>query len=201
MRDERTPSKPEAPSAELVLAAIDRAITQYPRPVTDASGSAIAMHLAVSRRSGAWHQVRRRLRELAHDGQLEKRRRNGLDAWALTAAGRERLARAIGDGRPPVLPDSPQHQRWRDARRLAGQETERYKAELSAALEDGLRMLGEPSATAADWLALAARLRRDAERVGAVTFCLHEWPEPQEAGPDTSEGPKMLHLAQFGEPL
>jgi hypothetical protein len=201
MRDERTPSKPEAPSAELVLAAIDRAITQDTRRVSDVPAGAIAQHLAVSRRSGAWRLARRRVLELEDTGQLQKRRRNGIDVWALTAAGRHRLAPAIRDGRPPALPDSPQHQRWRNARRLAGQEVERNSAELSAALDDGLRMLNEPSATAADWLALAARLRLGAERVGAFAFCLREWAEPREAGPDTSEGPKMLHLARFGEAL
>jgi hypothetical protein len=201
MRDERTPSKLEAPSAEFVVAAIDRAITQHPRRVSDVPAGAIAQHLAVSRRSGAWRLARRRVFELEDGGELEKRRRHGIDVWALTAAGRDRLARAIRDGRPPVLPDSPQHERWRDARRLAGAEAERYKAELSEACEDGLRMLREPSVTATDWLALAVRLRLGAERVGAVTFCLREWPEPQEADPDTTEGPKMLHLARFGEAL
>ncbi len=201
MRDERTPSKPDAPTAELVLAAVDRAITQHPRRVSDVPAAAIAQHLALNRRSGAWRLGRRRLLELEDTGELEKRRRHGIDAWAPTAAGRHRLAQAARDGRPQALPDSPQHQRWRDARRLAGQEAERYRAELSAALEDALSMLGEPRVTAADWLALAARLTRGAERVGAVTFCLHEWPEPQEAGPDTSEGPKVLHLARFGEDL
>jgi hypothetical protein len=201
MRDERTPSKPEAPSAELVLAAIDRAITQYPRRVSDVPAGAIAQHLAVSRRSGAWRLARRRVFELEDGGELEKRRRHGIDVWALTAAGRERLAQAVREGRLPVLPDSPQHERWRDARRIAGAEAGRYQAELSAACDDALRMLGEPSVTAADWLALAARLSRAAERVGAVTFCLHEWPEPHEAGPDTSEGPELFHLARFGEVL
>jgi hypothetical protein len=201
MRDERTPGKPEAPSAELVLAAIDRAITQQFRPVPDTSADAIAQHLALSRRSGLWRQVRRRLLELEDTGELQKGRRNGLDVWTLTAAGRERLTRAVRAGRVPVLPDSPQRERWRDARRLAAAEAERFTTELSATLEEGQRMLGEPSLTAADWLTLAGRLKVAAERVGAVTFCLHEWPEPQDDGPDTSGGPKMLHLARFGETL
>ena len=46
-------SNPEVPSAELVLAAIDRAVRQSVRPVAGASAGFIADHLALNRRSGA----------------------------------------------------------------------------------------------------------------------------------------------------
>jgi len=168
-------ANPEGPTAELVLAAIDRAITQSIRPVSAASDCAIADHLALSRRSGAWRQARRRLRELEDAADIEQGRRKGIPVWAITQAGRERLRRAVGDGRGPVLPESPQRRLWNDSRRLAAQEGDRFRAELSAALDEGLRLLHEGEASSQVWLALSARLRNATERVAAVVFCQVEW--------------------------
>ena len=143
MRDERTPNTPGPLSADLVLAAIDRAIRQFPRPVTDASASGIAAHLGVRRRSGAWREALAHLRELEDTGQLERRRRNGLAVWALTPAGQRRLSRASAADDPLVLPESPQHSRWRNARRLARQEQPRCRTELAESLAEAARMLDE----------------------------------------------------------
>jgi hypothetical protein len=189
----------EGPTAELVLAAIDRAITQSIRPVSAASDRAIADHLALSRRSGAWRQARRRLRELEDAAEVEQGRRKGIPVWAITQAGRERLGRAVDDGRRPVLPESPQHRLWTDSRRLAVQEADRFSVELSAALNEGLRLLHDGETPSQAWLALSARLRRATERVAAVAFCQDEWPEPQEGAPDRSEGPVMRSRGRFGE--
>jgi hypothetical protein len=198
MRDERTPSKHGAFSAELMLAAIDRAIRQSRRPINDTSAGEIASHLNLTRRSGAWREARRRLRELEQTGHVEQRRRNGLDVWALTSSGLRRLSRAVATDQAPVLPESPQHSRWRDARRLATQEHHRSRRELSSVLDDATRLLEDREVGSAAWFALAARLGAAAERVAAITFCLSEWPEPDEAGPDTSDGSRILRLARFG---
>ena len=192
---------PEGPSAELVLAAIDRAITQSIRPVSAASDRSIADHLALSRRSGAWRRARLRLRELEDGAEVEQGRRKGIPVWAITQAGRERLARAAGDGRRPALPESPQHRLWTDSRRLADQEADRFRAELSKALNEGLRLLHNGEAPSQAWLALSVRLRRTTERVAAVVFCQDEWPEPREGAPDRSEGPVMRSRGRFGESL
>jgi hypothetical protein len=198
MRDERTPSKQGAFSAELMLAAIDRAIRQSRRPVSDTSAGEIASHLSLNRRSGAWREARRRLQELEQTGHVEQRRRHGLGVWALTSSGRRRLASAAATDQAPVLPESPQHARWRDARRLASQEQHRSRTELSSVLGDATRMLEDRDVGSASWFALAARLGPGAERVAAITFCLTEWPEPDETGPDTSDGSRILRLARFG---
>jgi hypothetical protein len=192
---------PEGPSAELVLAAIDRAITQSVRPVSAASDRSIADHLALGRRSGAWRQTRRRLRELEDAAEVEQGRRKSIPVWTITHACRERLRRAVGDGREPVLPESPQHRLWNDSRGLAAQEGDRFRAELSAALGEGLRLLHEGEASSQVWLALSARLRRATERVAAVGFCQNEWPEPEEGVPDRSDGPVMRSRGRFGESL
>jgi hypothetical protein len=194
-------SKSEVPSAELVLAAIDRAVRQSVRPVTDVPATFIADHLGLNRRSGAWRQALRLLRELEAAGDVEQGRRLSVTVWALTDAGRERLAKVIRDGQGPSLPESPQLRRWHDSRRLAAQDADRFRAELLAALEDGLQLLNETATSSDVWLALSSRLARAADRVGAVVYCLTEWPEPGEGGPDLSEGPKMRNRARFGEPL
>jgi len=194
-------SNPEVPSAELVLAAIDRAVRQSVRPVTDVSGNSIAEHLALSRRSGAWRRALRLLRELEAVGEVKQGRRLSVTVWALTAAGRKRLARNVRDGYGPSLPESPQLRRWRDSRRLAAQDADRFRAELFAALEDGLQLLNKTATSSDAWLALSSRLARAADRVGAVVYCLAEWPEPGEGAPDLSEGPRMRSRARFGESL
>lgn len=194
-------SNSEVPSAELVLAAIDRAIRQSVRPVSDVSAGFIADHLALNRRSGAWRQVLRLLPELEDAQDVKRGRRHGVSVWALTDNGRERLARSIGDDGRSVLPESPQRQLWRDSRRLAAQEADRFRAEMLAALEDGLHLLNEAKTSSHAWLTLSTRLRRAAERVGAAVYCLTEWPEPEEGGPDLSEGPRMRSRARFGESL
>jgi hypothetical protein len=191
-------ANPEGPSAELVLAAIDRAITQSIRPITAASDRSIADHLALSRRSGAWRRARRRLRELEEGAEVEQGRRKGIPVWAITQAGRERLGRAAGGGCQPALPESPQHRLWTDSRLLATQEADQFRAELSSALNEGLRLLHDGEAPSQAWLALSARLRRATERVAAVVFCQNEWPEPQEGAPDRSEGPVMRSRGRFG---
>jgi hypothetical protein len=194
-------SNPEVPSAELVLAAIDCAVRQSVRPVTDVSANSIAEHLSLSRRSGAWRQALRLLRELEAVGEVEQGRRHGVPVWALTDVGRERLARVIRDGHGPSLPESPQRRRWRDSRRLAAQDGDRFRAELRAALEDGLELFNETETPSDAWFALSSRLARAADRVGAVVYCLTEWPEPGEGVPDLSEGPRMRSRARFGESL
>jgi hypothetical protein len=194
-------SNPEVPSAELVLAAINRAIRQSVRPVAGASAGFIADHLPLNRRSGAWRRALRLLRELEDGREVEQGRRNGVAIWSLTDQGHERLARFVGDAQHPPLPESPHHRLWRDSRRLAAREADRFRTELSAALEDGLQLLGDAATPSAAWLALATRLARAAERVGAVVYCLGEWPEPGEGAPDLSDGPRMRNRARFGDLL
>src|SRR5580704_9960612 len=153
-------SNPEVPSAELVMSAIDRAVRQSVRPVTDVSASFIAEHLSLNRRSGLWRQALRLLRELEAVGEVEQGRRLGVTVWALTDAGRERLARVVRHGQGPLLPESPQLRRWRESRRLAAQDADRFRAELVAALEDGLQLLNEAATSSDAWLALSSRLAR-----------------------------------------
>jgi hypothetical protein len=96
-------STTEVPFAELVLAAIDRAVRQSVRLGTDVPATFIADHLALNRRSGAWRQALRLLRELGAVGEVEQGRRLSVTVWALTDAGREASGRGMGRRFPSRL--------------------------------------------------------------------------------------------------
>jgi hypothetical protein len=68
-------------------------------------------------------------------------------------------------------------------------------------LENGQQLLNDAATSSDAWLALSFRLARAADRVGAVVYCLTEWPEPAEGGPDLSDGQTMRNRARFGESL
>lgn len=194
-------SSKDAPTAELVLAAIDRAIMQNVHRREDAPAFAICNHLALSGRSGAWRVARRHLAALEAARDVRQGRRNGIEVWALTEAGVRRLERAARGGELPALPESPQHRLWRDSRRVASQEIDRFRTDMADTLEEAMRLLQDAAVSAAAWLELSPRLARAADRLGAVLYCLGEWPEPQEDSPDMSDGPRLRIRARFGEPL
>ena len=197
-KEEPIMSSTKGPSAELVLAAIDRAVVQSVRPV--------AMCPAAHRRSsGAQPQIRRmadrpspsadprggRSREA---GEAQRCGRLGAHILRPQASRSQRSS-----GRAARVAESPQHRLWSDSRRLADQEIDRIRHELAGALGDGTRLLREAAVPAATWLELAQRLSCAAERLGAVVYCVADWPEPGEDGPDPSRGPRLRRLARFGK--
>lgn len=179
----------EAPTDELVLAAVERA-ARHRATGTDAVPIwAILEHLALARRSAAARHVGSRLDALREKGWLERSRLHGIPAWALTSRGQRRLQRARRAGGLPALPESPQHRAWRNARTTASQEIERFRASLSARLIDAALLLdADPSARSDDWLALADRLQRSCRRLGSASYCLYEWREPDDARADLDDG-------------
>jgi hypothetical protein len=77
------------------------------------------------------------------------------------------------------LPESPQHRQWRNARTLAAQEIERFRATMRDAVTEAGALLGSTPGSDA-WFELAERLHRAARRLGSATYCLHEWMEPDD---------------------
>jgi hypothetical protein len=92
---------------ELVLAAIERAERHRTNDVPGVPIWAITEHLGIARRSGSARHVRSRLRALEASWSLECLRVRSVQVWALTAAGRRRLQRAVRAGDVPPLPESP----------------------------------------------------------------------------------------------
>ncbi len=167
---------------DLILAAIDRAERHTQRqgvPIWQ-----IQEHLSVPRRSGQGRQVRARVLALADLGLLQARRRHGADVWTLTAAARRRLRRAPGIAE--ALPESPQHQAWRQATTLAAQEIERMRESLRATLAEAVEQL-DADAPSDAWFELSERLQSDARLVGSATHCLREWPEPSDDHADIDD--------------
>lgn len=176
------------PSDALVLAAIERAASHRARDTSAVPAWAIFDHLAVRRRSAAARHVRARLEALHAAGSLERSRRHGVPAWELTGLGRRRLRRARRDGEELDLPESPQHQAWRNARATAAQEIERLRMRLGARLDHAGALLAAREPPPSDaWFELAEDLKRACWRVASASYCLYEWREPDDASADVDE--------------
>jgi hypothetical protein len=108
--------------------------------------------------------------------------------WAITPEGRKRA-------RPfRVLPESPQHQRWRDARTLAEQEIERLRTDALVAVEQARDLLENPLEPGLDsdvWLLLGRWLELVMRRMASATYCLREWREPHGRRADLVEPGKI----------
>jgi DNA-binding XRE family transcriptional regulator len=187
----------------LVLAAIDRAERHSGRgrdtqavPVWS-----VLKHLDVASRTKRAREVRVRLDGLVVAGSLECGRRHGVPVWALTSRGRRRLSRARRAGRVPVLPESPQHRAWREARGLAGQRIGEFRLGVMEAVEHAQELLDVPTPGAPvlegpdvargpgsdEWFELGEELRRACRRLGSASYCLWEWREPEDARADVDD--------------
>ena len=150
---------------------------------------AITEHLSIGRRSAAARHVRSRLAALEAMGSLEPSRRHGIPVWALTSEGRRHLRRADRAGDVPVLPESPQHRRWRDASALAAQEIERMRSDVRSAVDEIAQLLDAcPAAPSDAWFEVSDRSRRVVWRLGSATYCLREWAEPLDEHADIDDG-------------
>lgn len=171
------PPAPDAIPDDLVLAAVERA--ERHRERRGSPMYLIKEHLAAPKRSGRARRVGALVLTLAETGLLEHFREHSMDFWTLSDSARRRLRRAKGASE--ALPESPQHERWRAAHTLAGQELDGYRERLRAVLAETTALLDAASegATASEeWFKLGRSLDRHMRRVGAATHCLHEWAEP-----------------------
>lgn len=175
----------------LILAAIDRAIRHRARdggvPVW-----VILDHLSLPRRS---RRAVAQLDTLEAAGSIVRSRQHGRTVWALTSTGRRRLQRARRAGTVPVLPESPQHREWREARTLAEQQIAGFRKDLHDQAESALwlldspRLLGQPTPVESDaWFMLGELLQRACTRLASATHCLSEWAEPDDAHADIDDG-------------
>jgi ribosome-binding protein aMBF1 (putative translation factor) len=185
----------------LVLAAVDRAERHGDRATRAVPIWEVLGHLGVAVRTRRARHVRVSLEALEASGSLELSRRHGVPVWVLTRSGRRRLSRARRAGRVPVLPESPQHRKWREARRLAEQRIEEFRAELGDAVEHTQELLDAPvlaapvdgdvdlalGVTSDVWFEVGDRLHRGCRRLGSASYCLWEWREPDDARPDTDD--------------
>ncbi|HTA33722.1 MAG TPA: helix-turn-helix transcriptional regulator [Solirubrobacteraceae bacterium] len=172
----------------LTLAAVERAVRHQPPGTRRAVPTwAVYEHLGVSSRSRAARLLRAQLAAL--DGTaLTRGKSHGVVTWELTGAGRRRLSRLRAKGELPELPESPQHRAWREARALAEQRIEGFRTALLDDVKQAHALLGspqEPGEPPSDaWFELGERLHQGSKRLASATYCLHEWPEPDDAHAD-----------------
>jgi hypothetical protein len=187
-RQKRTPAA--MPSDELLLAAIDRAERHR---VGGGRGVLLATfkeHLGVARGGWSTRQLRPQLDRLLAESQLEQLRRGGLDIWAITDAGRRRLAAARRADLVPPLPEAPQHRRWREAQAAASERIAGFRGELRGALDEAIAALeADHEADSATWFEFSERLRKKCWLLAAAIHCLREWPEPDDAHADSDDPP------------
>lgn len=172
----------------LVLAAIDRAERHSGRDEPGVPLWGVLRHLEIASRTRRARQVRGRLEALEAAGLLERSRRHGVTVWALTSMGRRRLARAHRAGKVPALPESPQHRLWREAQAAAAQEIEPFRENVRSDLAHARGLLdADPPPHSNTWFELGVRLRLGFGRLGAASYCLYEWREPDDAVADIDD--------------
>ena len=123
----------ESVSDAQILAAIHRAEVHDEHD--HASRSEIAAHLGFVHNSWTTRRLRPQLDALRSAGRVRDVRRYGLDLLALTDAGRRALAQARSAAEV-VLPESPQHRKWRHSRTLAGERIDGFRQALRASLAE-----------------------------------------------------------------
>ncbi len=177
----------EPVSDELLLAAVERA-QRHSGPEGESKGVSlrrVADHLAFVHNAWTSRHLRPRLEDLVADGLLSSGRLRSKAVWSLSDAGRLRLDHLKRSGRVE-LPESPQHREWRHARADAEERVGELRRELQAAVAEAGGHDVERTASDA-WFELGERLERTCRNLGGATYCLREWPEPDDAHADVDE--------------
>ncbi len=176
----------EPVSDHLLLAALDRAQRHHLHGYdAGVQGSALAEHLGFAYTPTAARRLRRQLARLHALGFLQNRKRDGYTVWRLTADGAKQLARARRKRENLKLPESPQHRRWRSARETAAERVDGFRDELRQTLAEANTLIATDRSVESDvWFNLGRNLVSQMQRLGSITYCLREWPEPGERHPD-----------------
>lgn len=157
-------------------------------------------HLGLRRTATTTRRLRAPFKALREEGLIVEVGAQGASHWRLTGVGERRLAAMRRAGEVGELPDSPQHRRWRNARQLAGRRIEEIKGEAVDLLKEAERLVTEPDAGSAVIGELRAHLWWSLERLALATYCLREWPEPDEACRDPDQNPDWRTLADREAP-
>ncbi|MET0557607.1 MAG: hypothetical protein ABW065_02895 [Solirubrobacterales bacterium] len=171
----------------LILAAIERA---EHHGTADVWIVEIGHHLGFRHDSRTTHQLRERLERLRGGKVVIETTHNGREHWALTEEGRKQLARSRHAAALMDLPESPQHRRWREARLQAVLRIDGFHAAALEAISTAESRLGWsrlPNSTTL--FELSERLQQTLWCLGSATYCLYEWPEPDDAHVDIDPNP------------
>ena len=183
-----------------VLAAVERAERHQRRENEGVLRSELAEHLGFVHSGWTTRQLRPQLDALRSAGLLGDLRRNGIDLLGLTSAGRRALAKARHAGEAGELPESPQHRKWRHARAAAAERIEWFRQQVRDALDEARRLLDTGQGDSDVWFSLAGRLKTECWQLGSATYCLWEWPEPDDARADVDEVLGRRNVWQWEDP-
>jgi hypothetical protein len=196
---------PDALPDDLILAAIERAERHRTPDRPGVPFWHVVEHLGLRRGAGTTRRVRPEVERLGAEGLAEQTRLKGLVHWALTARGRRRLGRLRRAGRLPELPESPQHWHWRAGRDTAAEQIASLRADLRQKLDAAAASLDrDQDCTSDEIIAVGDQLREACWRLGAATYCLHEWAEPDDVSadlPELAERGKRNTLLWADDPL
>jgi hypothetical protein len=162
---------------EKVLAAVCRA--QLHMQISEGAPlPRIKQHLGLRHTGWTTQQLRPQIDALVAAGLLTHVWRRSRDWWKVTPPGKRRAAPFS------ELPESPQHSAWRRARVLAEQEIERVWTRALGCVEKAEDALNDSKPTASAYRALGDRLKVAFEDLASATYCLNEWPEPDDEHAD-----------------
>jgi hypothetical protein len=106
-----------------------------------------------------------------------------------------------------MLPEAPQHREWRTARTAATERIDVIRERLRDTLSDADKLLDSAQGGDSDsWFALSSRLSTRCDRPGSATYCLREWPEPDDAHADRddssedNDGRRSFYWLEGAEP-
>ncbi len=175
----------------LVLAAVERGARHRARAHEGVPVWVIRAHLHIPARSRDSRRLRARLGVLEREGLLSSGGRSGVVLWSLTEDGQQRLNAARAGGGVSVLPESPQHIAWRQARAAAQEHVVGFDQALGEAALGTFALLdaeraGEP-AHSDEWFVMGERLQRGCRRMGSASHCLYEWVEPSDEQADVDD--------------
>jgi hypothetical protein len=173
----------------LILVALDRA-DRHQRPNRRGESGVVwrqlIEHLGFTHNSWTTRKLRPQVEALIDAGLVVRTRNASRVRWGLTDSGALRVAQARIDGEA-VLPVSPQRRQWQRGRSIAEVRIDSIHERLGRELREVLRLLESGTADSGDWYDAGGRLGDLCDRLGAATFCLREWDEPDDERPELDD--------------
>ena len=180
-----------------LLTAVERAERHDVGPEKRTSSRDVAEHLGFLWSPAVGRKLTPLLLALESDGWLTlgERAGGGSLRCRLTRRGQNRLQTArravVPEALLDSLPESPQHRTWRQIRGAAVAGANDFLGSATTAVQEAETVLLNPMlAPSMELMAIGQRLRLHFWRLASVTYCLHEWAEPNERSADLEEKPQ-----------